>query len=198
MATTPVYGWPYQALGDAPNGASMGEDLALAIEATVNALTATVASLTADLALVTGRPIARLRQTGAQAIGTGADTPVNFDAEDIDTHNGWVVGSPSRYTFPYTGKVVLFGGISWAASAVGLRALSWALNGAAINGSSVLDEPTATGNLLRQTARPIVLDVTAGQYAELWAFQTSGGNLNTSVTTSEQPSMDVYYLLRTT
>lgn len=37
MATTPVYGWPYQALSDAPNGALLGQNGFLAAEATVQA-----------------------------------------------------------------------------------------------------------------------------------------------------------------
>jgi hypothetical protein len=37
-ATTPHYGWPYQTLTDPPDGAGLGEDLALAIEATVQGL----------------------------------------------------------------------------------------------------------------------------------------------------------------
>lgn len=35
---TPIYGWPYHALTDPPDGADLGEDLALAIEATVSGL----------------------------------------------------------------------------------------------------------------------------------------------------------------
>lgn len=53
MATTPGYGWPYQALADPPNGAALGEDLALAVEATVqaNAATAAAASTALDTRL---------------------------------------------------------------------------------------------------------------------------------------------------
>jgi hypothetical protein len=32
MATTPTYAFPYQALTDPPDGAGLGEDLALAVE----------------------------------------------------------------------------------------------------------------------------------------------------------------------
>lgn len=35
---TPIFGWPFQSLTDSPNGATLGEDLALAIEATLAAL----------------------------------------------------------------------------------------------------------------------------------------------------------------
>lgn len=35
---TPIYAWPYQHLGEAPDGPNLGEDLALGIEATVRAI----------------------------------------------------------------------------------------------------------------------------------------------------------------
>lgn len=37
-ATTPVFGWPYQVRGDAPDGPVLGQNLALAIESTVGGL----------------------------------------------------------------------------------------------------------------------------------------------------------------
>jgi hypothetical protein len=45
LATTPTYGWEYQTLADAPNGALLGEDLALDIEATVSGIDTTVTAL---------------------------------------------------------------------------------------------------------------------------------------------------------
>lgn len=51
MATTPVYGWDYQTLADPPNGASLGENLANDIEATVTALNTRVVATEADVAL---------------------------------------------------------------------------------------------------------------------------------------------------
>lgn len=44
MATTPLFFWPYQALTDPPNGASLGSDLALAIESTMATIPASVAN----------------------------------------------------------------------------------------------------------------------------------------------------------
>lgn len=147
---------------------------------------------------LTNRPYARLRQTAAQTIGTGAATALTFNAEDYDTGNGHsTVTNTSRYTFPYTGVVLLMGGVSWAFNATGLRGLNWQISGSAIDGSGVLDQATAATAGNRQAARSIIRSVTAAQYVELMAFQNSGGNLDTAVNTVEQPSMDVFYLLRT-
>lgn len=49
MGTTPVYGWPFQGLTDPPDGADLGESLALAIEATVAAMAAQIATLQTDV-----------------------------------------------------------------------------------------------------------------------------------------------------
>lgn len=49
---TPVYGWPFQALLDPPNGAKLGEDLAIAIENTVSGQAAVNASVAARLTIL--------------------------------------------------------------------------------------------------------------------------------------------------
>jgi Chitobiase/beta-hexosaminidase C-terminal domain len=49
MPNTPIYGWPYQALGVAPDGPNLGEDLALAIEATVAAIQADLDAAESDI-----------------------------------------------------------------------------------------------------------------------------------------------------
>jgi hypothetical protein len=51
LATTPVYGWDYQSLSDPPNGATLGQNLALDAEATVAALDARLVLAEADVAL---------------------------------------------------------------------------------------------------------------------------------------------------
>jgi hypothetical protein len=49
MATTPVFTWPYQALTDPPDGPNLGEDLALAIEATVVSYAGQIAATNAAM-----------------------------------------------------------------------------------------------------------------------------------------------------
>lgn len=52
MAITSVFGWPFQATTDRPDGPNLGEDLALAIEATVQQLQTRLAVLENGLRLV--------------------------------------------------------------------------------------------------------------------------------------------------
>lgn len=45
MANTPIYGFPYQGVGDPPDGPSLGEDLANAVEAKFSSVDAAVAAI---------------------------------------------------------------------------------------------------------------------------------------------------------
>lgn len=143
-----------------------------------------------------GRPIvARMRQTTLQTLTNATDTALTFTTEDFDTDNAHSTSSnTSRYVFPYDGKYLLSGGCTFAVNATGVRILTWSINGTAVNGSgsSMPGSASTAGN--RVPARAVIVNVTAGQYAELIAFQNSGGNLDTNVTTSEQPSMEVMYI----
>jgi len=64
-ATTPTYAWPYQVAGDAPDGAGLGQNLALAIEATLSGLA--VPSLPRGI-------MAAPSATGANATATSGTT----------------------------------------------------------------------------------------------------------------------------
>jgi hypothetical protein len=45
MPNTPVYAWPFQALNDSPDGAALGQNLALAIEATMQTVQGSISTL---------------------------------------------------------------------------------------------------------------------------------------------------------
>ena len=111
MPFTPIYGWPYQSLFDPPDGAELGEDLALAIEATLNglitgsiggpiaALDTRIDTLEAD----TAHYGCRLYKT-AQSIPTGAATTISWTSpEPEDTNNFWTSAAPTIITIPSNG-----------------------------------------------------------------------------------------------
>jgi hypothetical protein len=77
LATTPVYGWEYQTLADAPNGAVLGEDLALDVEATVSALASTVSALSSTVSAADTALDTRL-DTIEAAWGTWVPTLTNL------------------------------------------------------------------------------------------------------------------------
>lgn len=115
---TPVYGWPYQQLPDPPDGAALGQNLALAIEATVQAQAALITSLSAQIAaLQPNKPIYRNRitLTSSQPNVTFSNIPTNLrnlrieytaraDTAAFDTNidmriNGDSTASAHRYEY---------------------------------------------------------------------------------------------------
>jgi hypothetical protein len=201
MPTTPTYGWPYQALTDPPDGPNLGEDLALAIEATVAALATTVnanaAAVTANtaaIALINGRAVYRARQTVVQAIPDATYTGVTFTTEDFDTANGHdTATNPERYTFPRTSYYLLSGSTAYANSATNQRGNRWNVNGTAVNGSATL-VPSVTGNVCVIDAVTLIVAGIAGQYCKLEAYQNAGAPLNTFVTSENSSSITVVEL----
>lgn len=62
-AITPVYGWPYQSLPDPPDGAALGQNLALAVEATVSGINGTVNTQNARITTLEANAVYRTRIT---------------------------------------------------------------------------------------------------------------------------------------
>jgi len=124
------------------------------------------------------KPVAKLRQTVSQSLATsGTAAAVLFDVEDVDYDGGHsTVTNTSRYTAQTTGWHVVNYTIGFASNATGYRQGYIQLNGIAnffayeivpaVNG-----QVTAIGN-------GGVTFMTAGDYIEVMALQTSGAALN--------------------
>lgn len=145
-------------------------------------------SVTAPLNFLLARPICQARQAVAQSIATGgAGTAVTFDSEDVDSsgmHS--TVSNTSRLTAVYPGWYEHSGGVSWAASAAGFRVAAWQVNSTLVNGSGSDQTAVAALSSTRLVARTMLLFLNVADFSELNAFQSSGGALNTAVTTTEQ------------
>jgi hypothetical protein len=84
--------------------------------------------------------------------------------------------------------------MAWLANATGVRGTYWSVNGIAQNGSQTL-EATIAGLDACFAARSIEIYLAQGDYLELFAYQSSGGNLNTGVGGAvEQPSAKVRWV----
>lgn len=202
MPTTPTYGWPYQSLTDPPDGPNLGEDLALAIEATVSALAATVAANSADIitntaaiALINGRAVFRARQTVTQVLADNTFAGITFTTEDIDTANGHDGGgaNPERYVFPRNSYYLLAGSVAFDNNATNQRGARWNINGTAMNGSAVL-VASVSGNVIVVPATTQVVLGVAGQYVKLEGYQNRGGTLSTFSSAEYASSMTVIEL----
>lgn len=147
-----------------------------------------VTNLVSDLAdkRPSDTPIFAGRATAAQTINNNSDTQIDLNTEDVDSHNGHSTGTnPGRWTCPSG-----WDGWYWVAGTVqidgaditNIRMISLRKNGTYIPGSSLraLAAPTAT--LATRLGSPDVLvQLTAGDYVELYAYQNSGSNLPTVV-----------------
>lgn len=145
--------------------------------------------LVTTLDLLLDPPRAQLRQTSGQTIATSTFTAVTFGAEDYDTDGGHDnVTNNSRYTAQTAGVYRVSGKVSWSANATGQRASQIYLNGSAINGSQSAWPAVAA---VERQYTTVELDVTmaVNDYVQVFAFQDSGGNLNTGVANAQVQSI---------
>lgn len=128
-------------------------------------------------------PTCEVIQTVAQSI-PHAGTIVNFDAELIDTdgmHS--TVSNTSRITAQTPGRYMLWGGIGWSPNGTNTRGAWLLINGVAVAGTEILVQASTTAS--SQTTVPLrtkTVYLNAGDYIEVFGYQSSGAPLNTFVT----------------
>ncbi len=131
-----------------------------------------------------------LRQTAVQNIPNASFTALSFttgeDADALGMHDP--VTNNTRITFARTGRYELSGAYAAAPNASGSRGCVYALNGSLIDGTQIMMAPSGGVVATIIPARTKTIAVTAGQYAEIRGFQSSGSGLDTAVSASEQSS----------
>lgn len=112
-------------------------------------------------------------------INSGAWTPLPFDAEtfDTDTMHSLLL-NPSRITFTNPGTYAVGGVFAFEPNAAGVRYAKIYANGA--TDIAMVNIPVSTGASDTVLCLSTIYQFTAGQYAELYAYQTSGGARNVS------------------
>jgi hypothetical protein len=103
LATTPQFFWPYQSLTDSPNGAMLGQDLALAAEATVAGINTRLTTVESRLPpLQTWPPTLT-----ALTVGNGTQTAIWAPLGDLAWYRyrlifgtSTVMGSGPKITLP--------------------------------------------------------------------------------------------------
>lgn len=143
------------------------------------------------LAFLLDPPRCVVRQTVTQPIPHSSFTALTFTTEDSDNEAtaSHLSGSgmhdpavnPQRITARTAGTYMLAGAVSFPANTAGRRGCKWTVNGTDVPMSQALQPAPSTG-ALDLTARVKYVQLVAGDYVELRAFQDSGGALNTAVT----------------
>lgn len=142
-------------------------------------------------------PIVQLRQAVAQTLTTAVAAAITFTTEITDTDVDGIGGhdnavNTSRFTARYPGYYAFAGGVAFASNAVGIRQVLWATSGVLFPSNAVWSP--ATGTATNIVARTVTAYLGIGDYMELYALQSSGGNLNTSVSSNDPSSMTGWWV----
>ncbi len=145
-----------------------------------------------------GVPLAQMRQTVAQTLANNTWTAITFTTEDVDTDVDGTGGhstssNTSRFTARYPGWYQCSGAVGFAANTTSIRGARWAVNGVTMDPGGVILNTTSTSFAVVPAAT-LVFYLTIGDYVELQGLQVSGGNLDTSVTSSVQSAMVVKWV----
>lgn len=120
------------------------------------------------------------RQATQAGIADSTPTAVSFDAEILDPLGLYDAGSPTRLTFANAGLAgwwCFYLSSAWASGTATVRQLYMRING--IGNSGGLTSAGAGTTASRQ-ATAVVIQIVAGDYAEMIIGQTSGGPLDLS------------------
>lgn len=182
--TTTRYSWPYPELTDAPDGPALGQDLAEAAEVTVGGIddrvTTAEGAITTLQGRTTGKPLVVLRHSAVQAVANNGGV-LTWDTEDADTTNIHSTGTnPSRVTPTLAGWYRITFTVHWAGNATGRRAAATRINGTTVRYGEI-KAATSAATVSATVTMTLPFNGT-GDYVEAWAFQDSGGALNTADT----------------
>lgn len=125
-----------------------------------------------------GIPIAfSAYQSSAQAITTATPTKINLQSEEYDTGSDFDSATNYRFVAPYDGIYHFAGaiGIGSPASGVLLQAYLYK-NGSSWKEGNLWSTASTNSNRVQITAS---VQLTAGDYIELWGYHASGSNRNT-------------------
>lgn len=142
-------------------------------------------------------PVAELVQTVAQSISNAAFNTLTFDSEIIDNDGGHsTVSNTSRYVPKTPGRFQFSGLFSFASNATGLRISAWDLNSGTLIPSGSTQQATISGSDIELSTRCVTQFMNGTtDFMELAVEQTSGGALNTFVSTAwSRPGMSVRWV----
>lgn len=136
------------------------------------------------------KPIVQCRQTTtAQTLTNNTWTNITFNTEDVDSSGMHSTSSNTdRFVAVYPGWYRFSGAPSFASNATSYRGARWAKNGTAIDSANIIQAAVAAITAVHALSVLIFLPV--GEYATLQALQNSGGNLDTSVVSSAQSTVN--------
>jgi hypothetical protein len=136
-------------------------------------------------------PAARVYNSANIAIATATLTTLTFNSERFDSGDLHSTSTnTSRLTAPITGVYSFGGTVRFADNGTGIRQLALAVNGNQVAATQSAAAAAGFGFDLTVTT---LYQLAEGDYAELQAYQTSGGNLNV---TAAAPLSPEFWMVR--
>jgi hypothetical protein len=119
-----------------------------------------------------------LTHSTTQSIANATGQAVVFDTESFDTDTYHSTSSnTSRITAPTNGKYSFHANISFAINSTGVRYIYFVKNGVTTDRYGANNKTAVSGDLT-QLSTSYVFTLTATDYVEVYAYQSSGGSLN--------------------
>ena len=130
-------------------------------------------------------------RNAVQTLTTATAEAIIWTSENYDENNLHSLSvTPERIIVDRPGKYNITAGLSYASNATGFRRTEIRINGAIIAPDSRV--PITGGNT--QVSLSLTVELEDTDYIELWAYQTSGGNLNTISAAGDRPYLNVQIL----
>lgn len=128
-------------------------------------------------AIDAGPPRARVFRTTAQTIAHNTPTALSFNASRFVEGVTFSLEQPTRLTIATDGLYMLVAAVRWAQNDAGIRQVALQVNGTAQIAVARTGAPVGTYGVHDVST---LWPLEAGDYVEVIAFQTSGGNLDIS------------------
>ncbi|EFC80877.1 hypothetical protein [Parafrankia sp. EUN1f] len=122
--------------------------------------------------------LCRAFATGTQSIATSSDIAITFGSASPNVDNMWSSGDPTKITANTAGYYAIAGVVAFAANSTGGRFGKMKRNGTTLRAASVPALASPVETFIDMALRVVHMDV--GEYIQLFAWQNSGGSLNTS------------------
>lgn len=119
--------------------------------------------------------VARVTKTNNQSIPDNTNTLVDWETADNDTHGAFNL-STDRFTAPSAGFYSINSSLEFAANATGQRAAQLYKNGSLF--CEIGAHATVSASFTSRVFGATTLYLNAGDYLEIYAYQSSGGALN--------------------
>ncbi|GAB3812065.1 hypothetical protein [Kribbella italica] len=175
--STPIYGFRWQELGDAPDGPDLGKNGFEDVEAEVARIDGELDTAQADIVSLK-TAACQLRQTVAQTIPNVAGRTIELDTVDVDT-DGMADLVNDRIVIQTPGTYLITATVAYTFDADGYRRAAVYVNGVNVYPMDARDA-NSSNSLPTLPQAQLVRNLVAGDLVTMQGLHTAGGDLLTN------------------